>query len=337
MIVSASIPTCPHLRHRREQALDKARRMDPGEIARRRLAAPRAGRAGRIPARRARRARRAAAPAIPGGAGRDRAAGRPGGYRAAWSWEGFHRSRSVSHIRRGGDKPLSRIAAGFTGGGRRGSRAPPSRASGRVPPSGAARPSPWRRAEGEREQAAAEQHEAERKAPAGEGGGAAARLAALRQRRSPRSARRHAPCRRARRCAAARRRRGSSARCAASAPAATEASPPSPAIASHSRITPGAPLRRASCGRARGSARDGRFGEVALGEGAGGPAHRPAPRRVARQRRDRRGERRRHRCGGTSRPVSPWRTISRQPGVSVAMIGRPHAAASSRAFGSPSP
>ena len=39
---------------------------------------------------------------------------------------------------------------------------------------------------------------------------------------------------------------------------------------------------------------------------------------------------------GTSRPVSPGRTISRHPGTSVAIIGRPQAAASSRLFGRPS-
>ena len=39
---------------------------------------------------------------------------------------------------------------------------------------------------------------------------------------------------------------------------------------------------------------------------------------------------------GTSRPFSPWRTTSRQPGTSVATIGKPAAIASKRAFGKPS-
>ena len=39
---------------------------------------------------------------------------------------------------------------------------------------------------------------------------------------------------------------------------------------------------------------------------------------------------------GTSRPFTPCRTISRQPGTSVETSGRPAAAASSKAFGMPS-
>jgi hypothetical protein len=39
---------------------------------------------------------------------------------------------------------------------------------------------------------------------------------------------------------------------------------------------------------------------------------------------------------GTSSPFLPWLTISRQPGTSVATMGRPEAAASINDFGSPS-
>ena len=40
--------------------------------------------------------------------------------------------------------------------------------------------------------------------------------------------------------------------------------------------------------------------------------------------------------GGTSRPLTPCLTTSRQPGASVVTIGSPHAAASSKLRGTPS-
>ena len=144
------------------------------------------------------------------------------------------------------------------------------------------------------------------KAPAGDRSGAAARLAALRQRRSPRSAPPRGPCRRARRCAAVRpladRRRD--------APPARRRSP--------RRARPA----RRSPARSGSSSSRSRLAQQPLGR-APASARRPPPRRIrARPARgrprpsragapDRRRARRSPRpapstsSGGTSRPVSP--------------------------------
>ena len=90
------------------------------------------------------------------------------------------------------------------------------------------------------------------------------------------------------------------------------------------------------------------LGELALDEKPRGASHRAPPIRVAGQRRDRPDQRRdvswRDEQSGLAPgsspgpfPGPPGRAISRQPGMSLAMIARPQAAASSKDFGSPSP
>ena len=111
--------------------------------------------------------------------------------------------------------------------------------------------------------------------------------------------------------------RGAASRCAASAPAATEARPASPAIASHIRVTCEAPLAQRGFVQRQRLGGDPLLGELALDEAPPGPAHRAPPLRVAGQHRDRVGQR---------------RDIARrdeQPGL-FPRLARPHDLAASR-------